>query len=110
MQERHCWLLGTQLQPLLLVPRQLFRCELAAPRVLIVVAVNLGMAVETHWDCVRDAIIAAIRRGPNVISFDLHAAVAVTDTAPSVACCQERSNLGSVERHSRPSPAFALTN
>jgi hypothetical protein len=63
------------------------------------------MAVKAHRDGVRNAFVAAIRRGADVIGLDLHAAEAVTDAATPVASSQKSSDFVAVERH-RASPQF----
>jgi hypothetical protein len=51
---------------------------------LIVVAVNLGVALEAHWNSVLDAIVATLIGRKHVIGFNLDTAKSVADAAASV--------------------------
>jgi hypothetical protein len=66
---------------------------------LVVVAVNLGMALEAHRDGVFDAIVTTLFTGYDVIRLNLYAAEPVADATAPVAPRQEFGYLFPWERH-----------
>jgi hypothetical protein len=60
------------------------RNELAAPRMLVIVAMNLSVAFEANRNGIVDFICAALRPGNNVIGLDLRSAQTMADAAPAV--------------------------
>src|SRR5262245_30344177 len=65
----------------------------------IIVTVNLRMAVEANRNRIRDVVVAAVCGRPDVISFDLNAAIPMADAAPSVTGGHQLSNVGAIEGH-----------
>jgi hypothetical protein len=46
--------------------------------------VDLGVALEAHWNCVIDVIVATFVAGDHVVGLDFHAAKSMADTTAPV--------------------------
>src|SRR5580700_9458313 len=86
-------MLSAEAKPLLLVLTKLAGCELAPLRVGRVVVGDLGMAIAAEGNCVPNSTTG--RRGGwlDVVNLDLHATVAVADTAAPMAGDKEGLDL-----------------
>jgi hypothetical protein len=73
-------LIAAQLEPLRPVITKLLRQKLATPRMFIVVAVDLGMAIEADWNRVRNRVVPR----NDVIRLYLHSAEPMADAASSM--------------------------
>lgn len=75
------WVLLACFKPLILVSTKFVCLKLATPRMLVVIAMDLSMALEANGDCILYIIRPLGTLRDDVIGLDLHAAEAMADTA-----------------------------
>ena len=93
-------MLSASLQPTFYVVTKLLWQKLTAPGMLVVVAVNLSVTLETDWNCILNIISTTIGSLNNMVGLNLGAAEAMADTTSPVNIHKKLGDLITVKSQS----------